>query len=94
MKKVSVVEEIEKTAKKTADITVKFVKWIFFLLVIYIAVVTVLGYIASGTDFLTNVATLSVGGFWAFFFGYFGWRIAEIVEKHFMEKITHENNGP
>ncbi len=73
---------VERTAKQTIETTFHFIKILFVILVIYISVVTLLGYIATGIDFLTNIATLSVGGFWGFFFGYFGWKLAIILEDY------------
>jgi hypothetical protein len=76
-------EVVEKTVVKTAKYSISFIRWVFFFLVLYISVVTAWGYFVSGDEFVQNIATLSVGGFWAFFFGYFGWRMGESLEKHF-----------
>lgn len=77
---------VGKTANTTIKITKHFVRWVFFLLVIYISGVTVYGYIVSGSEFLTSIITLSVGGFWAFFFGYFGWRLGQSIEEYFLNR--------
>jgi quinol-cytochrome oxidoreductase complex cytochrome b subunit len=74
---------LKQKAKTTVDATFHFIRWMFFLLVVYISVVTAWGYLTSGEEFLTQIIALSVGGFWAFFFGYFGWRLAESIEEHF-----------
>lgn len=71
-----------KTATKTVQFTKKTVIIIFVLIIIYTIIVTVLGIIRSGADFLENIATISVGGFWAFFLGYFGWRLGQTIENY------------
>ena len=70
------------TANRTVKFTVKTVIIIFVLIIIYTIIVTILGMIKSGTDFLENIATISVGGFWAFFLGYFGWRLGQTIESY------------
>jgi hypothetical protein len=72
-----------KTATKTVQFTMKTVIIIFVLIIIYTIVVTILGIIKSGADFLENIALISVGGFWAFFLGYFGWRLGQTIENYF-----------
>ena len=42
----------------------------------------ILGVIKSGADFLENIATFSVGSFWAFFLGYFGRRLGQTIEGY------------
>jgi len=69
--------------KKTVEYTGHLIKSIFLVLVAYISIVTFWGYISQGDVFLANIATLSVGGFWAFFFGYFGWRLGQSLEQYF-----------
>lgn len=77
---------MEKTASKTIKFTTTVVKIIFALIIAYTVIVTVLLFLKTGAeDFLTNVATISVGGFWAFFLGYFGWRMGETVEQYFIQ---------
>jgi hypothetical protein len=78
-------EVVGKTATKTVTYTIHAIKLIFIILIIYITGITVYGYLSTGQEFLTTVATLSVGGFWAFFFGYFGWRLGQSIEEYFLE---------
>jgi hypothetical protein len=85
-------EAVEKTATKTVEVTIGIIKWAFIIIVSYISIVTFLGYLSAGTSFLTNVATLSVGGFWGFLFGYFGWRLGESIELFFNKKFRRNNN--
>jgi hypothetical protein len=77
---------MEKTASRTIKFTTAMVKLIFVVIIAYTVIVTVLLFLKTGAeDFLTNVATISVGGFWAFFLGYFGWRMGETVEQYFIQ---------
>ena len=63
---------MEDTATKTVHFTMKTVIVVFVLIIAYTIAVSILGVIKSGIDFLESIATISVGGFWAFFLGYFG----------------------
>jgi len=75
------------TAAKTVRFTVTMVKIIFILIIVYTAFVTIWFFLSSPTPekFLENIATISVGGFWAFFLGYFGWRLAQSIEVYFYD---------
>ena len=76
---------VEKIESGTVKFTIKMIKIVFVLIVIYTAIVTIWLFLETGAEeFLTNVATISVGGFWAFFLGYFGWRMGETVEDYFI----------
>ena len=74
---------VEGTASKTVKVTLTMVKAIFFLIIIYTVIVSIYLFFASNQEqFLTNIATISVGGFWAFFLGYFGWRMGKTLEDY------------
>jgi hypothetical protein len=78
------IKVVEETAFKTVKFTATLVKLVFVIIIIYTIIVSI--YIFFTTDrtiFLTNVATISVGGFWAFFLGYFGWRMGQTIELYF-----------
>ena len=77
------VKVVEKTATKTVEYTIGILKWIFIILILIISIATFLGYLERGNQFLIEVATLGVGGFWAFLFGYFGWRLGQSIEEFF-----------
>lgn len=78
---------VGKTATKTFRFTVTIVKIIFILIIVYTVLVTmwVFLYTSNKGDILTNIATISAGGFWAFFLGYFGWRMGQTIELYFIE---------
>ena len=77
---------IKKIQGKTIKTTIHMLRWIFLLILVYIVAVTVWGFWQKGISFFDDVATLSVGGFFAFFMGYFGWRLAELIEQWLKEK--------
>jgi hypothetical protein len=55
----------------------------FFLVIVYTVIVSIYLFFTSNQEqFLTNIATISVGVFWAFFLGYFGWRLGETLENY------------
>jgi quinol-cytochrome oxidoreductase complex cytochrome b subunit len=84
---------VEQTATKTVEVTIGVFKWIFIVLIVYISIITVWGYIAAGDEFLTNIATISVGGFWGFLFGYFGWRIGQSIEEFFNKRFRKNKDS-
>lgn len=80
------IKTLEETASKTVTFTLTMMKIIFILIISYSIAITVLIFINKGADlndFLINMATISVGGFWAFFLGYFGWRMGQTIEVYF-----------
>jgi len=76
-------ETIQKTTVKT---TIHFFRWVFFLIFLYIAFTIIWGFWFKGNEFFEQVITFSVSGFFAFFMGYFGWRLAEIIEEWLRKK--------
>lgn len=76
---------MEKTASKTVKFTFTMLKVIFVMVIIYTIIISIyILFTPDAKDFLINIATLSIGGFWAFFLGYFGWRMAESIENYFI----------
>ena len=77
---------VEETATKTVKATKTMVKVIFILIIIYTIIISIYLFITTDPEqFLTNIATISVGGFWAFFLGYFGWRMGQTIETSFFK---------
>ena len=78
---------VEKTATGTVKFTITIVKIVFVLILAYTIIISLYLFFNSedqGQWLFTNIATISVGGFWAFFLGYFGWRMGQIIENYFM----------
>ena len=80
-------DKTKKAVEKTAKITVKMVKIIFLIIIFYTVSVTISVFLFSPNreEFLYNIATISAGGFWAFFLGYFGWRLGQSIELYLIE---------
>jgi len=77
---------VEETAAKTVRFTITMIKIIFILIILYTVAVTIWVYSKEGLDnFLTSIATTSIAGFWAFFLGYFGWRLGQSIEAYFYD---------
>lgn len=75
---------VEITAQTTMKVTATFVKIIFIIIIAFTILITIWQFISlDPEEFLTTIATLSVGGFWAFFLGYFGWRMGQTIELYF-----------
>jgi hypothetical protein len=87
------IKAVEETASKTVSFTVTIMKIIFILIVIYSIAIAFLISFEGGVnfnEFLINIATISVGGFWAFFLGYFGWRMGQSMEIYFFKLKNKE----
>jgi len=74
-------KQFKKIQETTLQTTVSFLRWIFFLIFLYIGFTIIYGLWLDGMDFINSVMTFSVSGFFAFFMGYFGWRLAELIEE-------------
>jgi len=76
---------VEKTASTTVKVTMTMLKIVFVVIIVYTIFISVYLFVTTDQEqFLTNIATLSVGGFWAFFLGYFGWRMGQTIEYYFI----------
>ena len=87
-RKITAKDKAKKAVEKTAQTTIKFtatmVKIIFIIIIIFTIFVTLWQYFfVNREQFLSTIATVSVGGFWAFFLGYFGWRMGQTIEVYF-----------
>jgi membrane protein YdbS with pleckstrin-like domain len=83
--KVKAKKIMEETATRTVKVTMTIVKIIFVLIIFYTVAVSIWIFLTTDAkSFLTNIATISVGGFWAFFLGYFGWRMGQTLELYFI----------
>jgi hypothetical protein len=71
--------DFEEIPFTTIRVTLHALRWIFFLIFIYIAVSIVILLIQGGNESLTNIVIYSVTGFFTFFMGYFGWMFARSV---------------
>ena len=77
---------VEETAVKTFKVTAMLAKIIFIVIIVFTFFVTIWQYFfVKREQFLTDIATLSVAGFWAFFLGYFGWRMGQTIEVYFLQ---------
>jgi hypothetical protein len=83
---------VEETAAKTYKATAMLVKIIFIVIIVCTVFVTIWQYFfVKREQFLTDIATISVAGFWAFFLGYFGWRMGQTIEVYFLG-LKKKNN--
>ena len=71
--------DFEEIPFTTIRVTMHALRWIFFLIFIYIAVSIVILLVQGGNESLTNIIVYSVTGFFTFFMGYFGWMFARSV---------------
>ena len=79
----------KKVVEETTHTTLKVTKTIFISIFIIIIIATVVFSIykilfsENLNVFLEQIITLGIGGFWAFFLGYFGWRMGQTIEVSF-----------
>jgi hypothetical protein len=80
-------KKIDMIPEKTIEATKSALKYIMSIVLIYIVASTAyLIYMQRG-QFFNDVVIWSVGGFWAFFMGYWGWILAQSISQSFMKKI-------
>jgi len=65
-----------KIPTKTLMITTYAVRWILFLILVYVIISVSIMFFTQSYEFLQQIVTLSLGGFFGFFMGYFGWLFA------------------
>lgn len=84
-------EKAKKVVEETTHTTLKVTKTIFITTFIVIIIATVIFSIykfltsKNVNDFIEQIITLGIGGFWAFFLGYFGWRMGQTIETSFFK---------
>ncbi|HEC95188.1 MAG TPA: hypothetical protein ENI45_04395 [Thermoplasmatales archaeon] len=72
-------EFVEHLPTKTLAVTVYALRWILFLVLVYIIISTTVMLFTESYSFLQQIVTLSIGGFFGFFMGYFGWIFAHHI---------------
>ncbi|UCF12702.1 MAG: hypothetical protein JSW06_00190 [Thermoplasmatales archaeon] len=84
--------DFEEIPFTTIRVTMHALRWIFFLIFIYIAVSIVLLLVQGGNDSITNIVVYSVTGFFTFFMGYFGWMFARsVMEMVSGKELKHDD---
>ena len=73
---------VEETTQTTLKVTKTIFIFIFFVIIIVTVVFSIFKFISTKdvNVFLEQIVTLGIGGFWAFFLGYFGWRMGQTIE--------------
>ena len=64
---------------KTLTITIYAIRWLLLLILIYIVISVTAMFFTKSYEFLQQIVTLSLGGFFGFFMGYFGWLFAHQI---------------
>jgi hypothetical protein len=71
--------------KTTLKVTKTIFIFVFFVMIIVTVIYSIYTFLSSKNlaSFLEGILTLGIGGFWAFFLGYFGWRMGQTIEIYF-----------
>lgn len=72
---------------KTVSTTMSLLRWIFLIILIYVVLTMLWGFWDRGGEYIRDIATLSIGGFFAFFLGYFGWRLGQELEEWLKRRL-------
>ncbi|HDO19457.1 MAG TPA: hypothetical protein ENG74_01890 [Thermoplasmatales archaeon] len=64
---------------KTLALTIYAFRWFLFLILVYIVISVTVMLFTQSYNFLQQIVTLSIGGFFGFFMGYFGWLFAHQI---------------
>lgn len=68
-----------KILMRTIAITMYALRWFLFLILVYIIISVTVMLLTESYTFLQQIVTLSIGGFFGFFMGYFGWLFAHQI---------------
>jgi len=82
---------VEELPTKTLAVTMYALRWILFLVLVYIVISTTVMFFTESYSFLQQIVTLSIGGFFGFFMGYFGWIFAHHITTWLSGKSEEEN---
>ena len=74
-------EMLEKFPEATLTLTTYAMRWVLLLILIYIIISSLVLFFTESFSFLTQIVTLSIGGFFGFFMGYFGWMFAQQITE-------------
>jgi hypothetical protein len=70
---------LEDIPKKTMMVTVYALRWVFFLIFLFIIVGILALFFTGGEGYIQQIIGYSITGFFTFFMGYFGWILAQGV---------------
>ncbi|RLF64019.1 MAG: hypothetical protein DRN33_03000 [Thermoplasmata archaeon] len=62
---------------KTVRVTIYALRWVFFLIFVFIAVGIIALFLTGGQNYVQIIVGYSIAGFFTFFMGYFGWILAQ-----------------
>lgn len=62
---------------KTVRVTIYALRWVFFLIFVFIAVGIIALFLTGGQNYVQIIIGYSIAGFFTFFMGYFGWILAQ-----------------
>lgn len=92
---------IEDLPMKTMQVTIYALRWIFFLIFVFMTIGIFALFISGGESFIQVILTYSITGFFTFFMGYFGWILAQGIiemitgkehkEDHTLSYYLHHN---
>jgi hypothetical protein len=75
----------------TVKITLYAFRWILFLILCDVIISIIMLFYIDRYEFLTQIVTMSVGGFFAFFMGYFGWMFTQDIME-WMSRMKRFNS--
>jgi hypothetical protein len=83
-------KNIEQIPLKTFTFAAYALRWILLVVLVYILTSTALMLFTQSYSFLQQIVTLSIGGFFGFFMGYFGWIFAHELTQWISGKKRDE----
>ena len=91
-----VTREVYEKGKKVPEMAIKAtsrtIKYILILILAYTVISMIILINESRMEFLKSIVQWSVGGFWAFFMGYWGWMFAEEITKSVRKHAVKKEN--
>ena len=92
-------DHVEKIPETTIKMTGHALRYLLAIVAIYLIISMLWLIYTKKEEFIDSIVLWSIGGFWAFFMGYFGWILAEQITNSFTNKVkrrkekTAKKNG-
>jgi DNA-binding transcriptional regulator YhcF (GntR family) len=80
-------EQVERLPETTIKVTGHALRYILAIVIVYLIISMLWLIYTKREEFLMSIVLWSIGGFWAFFMGYYGWMLAQQIHESMTNRI-------